>query len=116
MTRPTTLVGWLAVAALVAVGVVIGGAIGGVTALVGLAVAWWRGYRDVAGLALFVLIAAAVATVLEAPATGQASDYLFDFALDRPVAAQLGRVAGVLFVVAVALAAVRERAPTSSDA
>ena len=50
-------------------------------------------------------MAAALATVLEAPATGEAGDYLFDFALDRPLAAQLGRVAGVLFVVAVALAA-----------
>jgi hypothetical protein len=116
VTRPTTLLGWLAVAALVAVGVVIGGPIGGLTVVVGLVVAWWRGYRDVAGLALFVLVAAAVATVLEAPATGEASDYLFDFALDRPLAAQLGRVAGVLFVVAVALAAVRERAPRSTDA
>lgn len=115
MTRPTTVLGWLALAALVAVGVAIGGPIGGVTAIVGIVVAWWRGARDVAGLALFVLVAAAVTTVLEAPATGEASDYLFDFALDRPLAAQLGRIAGVLFVVAVALAAARERAPTSED-
>ena len=115
MTRPTTLAGWLAVAALVAFGVVIGGPVGGVTVVIGLVVAGWRGYRDVAGLALLVLVAAALVTVLEAPATGEAADYLFDFALDRPLAAQLGRAAGVLFVVAVALAAVRERAPTSQD-
>jgi hypothetical protein len=81
--------------------------------VVGLAVAWWRSARAVAGLALVALVAAALLTVLEAPATGEASDYLFDFALDRPLAAELGRVAGVLVIVAVALAAARERAPTS---
>ena len=39
MTRPTTVLGWLALAALVAVGVVIGGPIGGITVVVGVAVA-----------------------------------------------------------------------------
>jgi MFS family permease len=114
LERPTTLAGWVAVGALVAVGVVVGGPIGGVTTLVGLAVAWWRSSRAVAGLALVALVAAALLTVLEAPATGEAGDYLFDFALDRPLAAALGRIAGVLVVVAVALAATRERAPTSA--
>jgi hypothetical protein len=112
--RPTTVAGWLAVAALLAVGVVVGGPIGGVTALVGLGVGWWRGPRPVAGLALLALVVAALVTVLEAPTTGEASDYLFDFALDRPLAAELGRIAGVLVIVAVALAATRERAPTSA--
>jgi hypothetical protein len=113
--RHSTPLGWLGTAALVAVGVVIGGYAGGLAAVAGLVVASWRGYRAVAGFALLLVVAAAVATVLEAPATGEAVDYLFDFALDRPLAAQLGRAAGVLFVVAVALAAVRERAPTSRD-
>jgi ABC-type uncharacterized transport system permease subunit len=112
--RPATIVGWTALAALVALGVVVGGPAGGVTALVGLAVAAWRGDRAVAGLALLALCAAAVVTVVEAPTTGDAADYLFDFALDRPLAAELGRIAGILVLVAVALAAARERAPTSA--
>jgi hypothetical protein len=52
---------------------------------------------------------------VEAPGTGDARDYLFDFALDRPLAAEAGRIAGVLALVAVVLAAARERAPTSGD-
>jgi hypothetical protein len=99
--------------ALVAVALVIGGPIGGLAAIAGLVIAAWRGYRAVAAGALLALGVAAVLTVIEAPATGEAPDYLFDFALDRPLAAQAGRVAGVLALVAVTVAAMRERAPTS---
>ena len=102
--------------ALVVVALLIGGPIGGLAAIAGLAIAAWWGYRAVAAGALLALGVAAVLTVIEAPATGEASDYLFDFALDRPLAAQAGRVAGVLALVAVAVAAMRERAPTSEVA
>ena len=88
---------------LVVIGVVIGGPVGGVAAVAGLLLACWRGYRAVACAALLVLLVAAVLTVVEAPTTGQAPDYLFDFALDRPLAAEVGRVAGILAFVAVAL-------------
>jgi hypothetical protein len=98
---------------LVVIGALVGGFAGGAAAFAGLAIARWRGYRSVAGVALAVLILTAALTVLEAPATGDAADYLFDFALDRPLAAEAGRVAGVLTIVAIALAARRERAPTS---
>jgi MFS family permease len=101
--------------AIVAVGLLIGGPIGGITALVALGLARWRGYRAVALAALIVLVIAAVLTVVEAPATGDARDYLFDFALDRPLAAEAGRIAGVLALVAAVLAAARERAPASGD-
>lgn len=102
-----------AAVALVVAGFVIGGAVGGLAAIAGLAIAAWWGYRAVAAGALLALGVAAVLTLIEAPATGEAGDYLFDFALDRPLAAQAGRVAGVLALVAVVLAAVRERAPSS---
>jgi hypothetical protein len=102
--------------ALVVVSILIGGPIGGVAAIAGLAIAAWWGYRAVAAGALLALGVAAVLTVIEAPTTGEAADYLFDFAIDRPLAAQAGRIAGVLAVVAVVLAAVRERAPTSDVA
>jgi hypothetical protein len=102
--------------ALVAVALVIGGPIGGLAAIVGLGIATWWGYRAVAAGALLALGVAAVLTIIESPATGEAADYLFDFALDRPLAAQAGRVAGVLALVAVVLAAMQERAPTSEVA
>jgi hypothetical protein len=102
--------------ALVAVALVIGGPIGGLAAIAGLVIAAWRGYRAVAAGALLALGVAAVLTVIEAPATGEARDYLFDFALDRPLAAQAGRVAGVLALVAVGVAAMKERAATSEVA
>lgn len=101
---------------LVVVCAAVGGVVGGAAALAGLGIARWRGYRAVAGAALLVLVVAAVLTVVEAPTTGRAPDYLFDFALDRPLAAEAGRVAGVLAIVALALAAVRERAATSVPA
>ena len=99
--------------ALVAAGVGVAGWVGAAAALAGLAIARWRGYRSVAAAALLALAVAALLTVIEAPATGEARDYLFDFAIDRPLAAEAGRVAGVLAMVAVLLAAVRERAPSS---
>jgi len=102
--------------ALVAAGAVVAGPVGALTALAGLGIARWRGYRAVAGAALLALLVAAVLSVVEAPATGEARDYLFDFAIDRPVTAEIGRVAGVLAMVAVALAAFRERAPSSATA
>ncbi|MEX2255489.1 MAG: hypothetical protein WEC34_08625 [Acidimicrobiia bacterium] len=100
---------------LVAIGIVIGGAVGGVTALVAVGIGRWRGARAVAAAALMALVVAAVLTVVEAPATGDAPDYLFDFALDRPRAATASLIAGVFALVAVVLAAVHERAPTSSS-
>ena len=99
---------------LVAVGVLIGGLVGGVAALAALGIAQWRGDRAVAAAALVALVVAALLSVLEAPATGEAVDYLFDFARDRPLAAEVGRIAGVFVLVAVALAAIREREPSSS--
>ena len=112
MSRPGVVVRAIA---LVVVGAVIGGPIGAAAALAGLGIARWRGYRAVAGAALLVLIVAAVLTVVEAPATGEAPDYLFDFALDRSLAAEAGRVAGVLALVAVVLAAVPERARSADS-
>ena len=99
---------------LVAVGIVIGGLVGGLAALGAVGVGQWRGYRAVAGVALVALVAAALLTAFEAPATAQPTDYLFDFALDRPLAAEVGRIAGIFVIVAVALAAVREREPSST--
>jgi hypothetical protein len=103
-------------AVLVAVGVVVGGLVGGLAALAGVALARWQGYRSVAAAALVALVVAALLTAFEAPATGDASDYLFDFALDRPLAAEAGRIAGILVLVAVVLAAIREREPSSLSA
>jgi membrane protease YdiL (CAAX protease family) len=98
---------------LVAVGIVIGGVVGALAAVAAVAVGYWRDYRTVAAVALVALVVAALLTAFEAPATAQPSDYLFDFALDRPLAAQVGRIAGVFVLVAVVLAAIRERAPSS---
>jgi hypothetical protein len=98
---------------LVAVGVVIGGLAGGLAALGAVGIGQWRGYRAVAGAALVALVAAALLAAFEAPATAQPTDYLFDFALDRPLAAEVGRIAGIFVIVAVALAAVGERERSS---
>lgn len=95
---------------LVAIGVGVGGIIGGLAALAGLGIGHWRGPRAVAASAFGMLLLAALLTVLEAPATGRASDYLFDFALDRPDASDAGLAAGVLALVAIVLAARVERA------
>jgi len=98
---------------LVAVGIVIGGVVGAVAAVVAVAVGHWRGYRAVAAAALAALVLAALLTAFEAAATARPTDYLFDFARDRPLAAEVGRIAGVFALVAVALAAILEREPTS---
>ena len=105
---------WVTAVVLVAVGVLIGGVIGGLAAAVAVAVGLWRDYRIIAAVALVALVVAALLTAFEAPATAEPADYLFDFALDRPLAAQVGRIAGVFVLVAVVLAAIRERAPSST--
>jgi hypothetical protein len=105
---------WLTAVVLVAVGILIGGVIGGLAAVVAVAIGLWRDYRVVAAVALGALVAAALLTAFEAPATAEPADYLFDFALDRPLAAEVGRIAGIFVLVAVVLAAIRERAPSST--
>lgn len=99
---------------LVAIGVGVGGIIGGLAALAGLGIGHWRGPRAVAASAFGMLLLAALLTVLEAPTTGRASDYIFDFALDRPVASDAGLAAGVLVLVAIVLTARAERAGSTA--
>lgn len=94
----------------VAVGAGVGGLVGGLAALAGLGLARWRGPRAAAAGALAMLALAALLSVLEAPTSGRAIDYLFDFALDRPVASDAGLAAGVLAFVSIVLAARVERA------
>ena len=96
-------------AVLIALGAGFGGPIGGLAAVAGLALARRCGYRAVAAGAIVALGVAAVLTVVEARATGASSDYLFYFALDRPLAADAGVVAGILGFVAIVLAAREER-------
>jgi hypothetical protein len=105
---------WVTAVVLVAVGVLIGGVIGGLAAAVAVAIGLWRDSRVVAAVALVALVVAGLLTAFEAPATAEPADYLFDFALDRPLAAQVGRIAGVFVLVAVVLAAICERAPSSA--
>lgn len=105
---------WVTGVVLVAVGVLIGGVVGGLAAAAAVAIGLWRDHRVVAAVALIALVVAALLTAFEAPATAEPADYLFDFALDRPLAAQVGRIAGVFVLVAVVLAAIRERAPSST--
>ena len=105
--------GWCVL--VVAIGTGVGGVVGGLAALAALALARWRGPRAVAGGAFAMLAAAALLTVLEAPASGRAADYLFNFALDRPWASHAGLAAGVLTLVALVLAARDERSVSSSD-
>lgn len=112
-TDRRTVVGW---AVLVAIGVGFGGIVGGLAALAGLGLARWQGPRGVAAGSFVMLALAALLTVVEAPASGRAADYLFDFALERPWASRAGLAAGVLALVAIILAARAERAPTTSDA
>lgn len=94
----------------VVVGAGVGGLVGGVAALAGLGLARWRGPRAPAAAAFAMLALAALLSVFEAPATGRAVDYLFDFALDRPVASDAGLAAGILAFVSIVLAARAERA------
>ena len=105
---------WVTVVVLVAIGIVIGGLVGGLAAAVAVAVGVWRDHRVVFAVALVALVVAALLTAFEAPATAAPTDYLFDFALDRPLAAEVGRIAGVFVLVGVVLAAIRERAPSST--
>ncbi|HEU5300670.1 MAG TPA: hypothetical protein VFW06_00375 [Acidimicrobiia bacterium] len=95
---------------LIAVGAGLGGVVGGLAALAALGLARWRGPRAVAAGAFVMLALAAVLSVVEAPTTGRAVDYLFDFALDRPVASDAGLAAGILAFVGIVLAARAERA------
>ncbi len=99
----------------VAIGAGVGGVVGGLAALAALGLARWRGPRAVAAGAFVMLAVACVLTVLEAPASGRAADYLFNFALDRPWASHAGLAAGVLTLVGIVLAARDERAPSSTD-
>ena len=114
-TRPTVepvpLVGALV---LLVLGAGLGGFVGAGAALVGLAVARRWGSRAPVAAAIVMLALAAVLSVVEAPASGRGPDYLFDFALDRPVASDLGLAAGVLALVSLVLAAWFERAARSS--
>jgi len=108
MSRPTIgIAQWAGIGALVAVGWFIGGLAGAGAAIGGVALGLRRSPTAVAAAAFFALVAAAVFTLVEEPATGKG--YSFDFAQDRTLAAVAGRVAGVLLLVAAALAARRER-------
>lgn len=69
--------------------------------------------RAPAGVALGLLVLAALATVLEAPLAVSAIG--LDYALDRPLADAAGRLAGVALLVAVAVAAIAERASPGTD-
>ena len=111
---------WAGVVALVVVAWFIGGLAGGAAAIGGIALGSWRGPKAVAAASLAALVVTAVLTLVEEEATGKG--YTFDFARDRTLAAVAGRVAGVLLLVAVGLAADRERtrrpdaAPADDDA
>ena len=106
---------WITAIVLVAIGAVIGGIAGGLAAAVAVAIGLRRDYRLVALVALVALVVAALLTAFEAPATAAPTDDLFDFALDRPLAAEVGRIAGVFVLVNVVLAAIREREPRSPE-
>lgn len=97
----------------VVLALLIGGAPGGLIVLTA-AVQTAPGRRSApAAVALGLLTLAAVATVLEAPLA--VSDIGLDYALDRPVAAAAGRLAGVALLVAVTVAAVTVRASAASQ-
>lgn len=70
--------------------------------------------RAPAATALGLLALAALATVWGAPLTRGSVN--LDYALDRPVAAAAGRLAGVAMLVAVAVAAAAERVPVLATA
>jgi len=94
--------------AIVAVGWFVGGPIGLIVAALALAIALWRGPRFVAGLAFVALLATAVLTAVEAP-TGQGARGV-SFVIGRPVASEIGRIAGVLALVSIGVAIAGERA------
>lgn len=102
-------------AAVLAFAWLIAGWTGLAIALPGLVVAEWRGARAAAGAALVLVIASAVLIVVEAPATGSGADYGLEFATQRPLAAEAGRAAGVLTLVALVVATRRERTCHAPD-
>jgi len=99
--------------AIVTAGWFVGGPIGVVAAALAVAVALWRGPRVVAGLAFVALLATAVLTVVEAP-TGPDQRGV-EFVTGRPLAAETGRIAGVLALVSIGVAIARERAANPCD-
>ncbi len=110
---------WLPIAGwcvLVVIGTGVGGIVGGLAAVAAIGLDRWRGPRAVAAGAFTMLALAALLTVVEAPASGRAAEYLFDFALDRPLASNAGLAAGILALIAIVLAARAERAPAASAA
>jgi hypothetical protein len=112
--RPTAVVVPMGLAlGLVAGGVLIGGAFGGVVALAGVGVWWWTG-RPVAPLALVLLVVTALATLIDAwPSDGSLRQ---SFASDRGTAAAAGLAAGVALLVALGQAARTERPATPTVA
>ena len=99
--------------AVVGVGWFVGGPIGLIVAALALAIALWRGPRFVAGLAFLALLATAALTAVEAP-TGQGARGV-SFAINRPVASEIGRIAGVLALVSIGVAIAGERAADPRD-
>lgn len=97
-----------AVVAVVAA-MMIGGIPGAVIVLVAAIDAGTERSRLPGAIALALLLAAALATVLEAPLSPWTVG--LDFALDRPVASTAGMFVGVAAVVSLLLAAVEERSP-----
>jgi MFS family permease len=99
----------LGFATIVALGWFIGGLVGLLAALLGLAAACWRGPRFVAAAAFVALLAAAILTAVEAP-TGSKHRGV-DFVTTRPLASEAGRIAAVLALVSIGIALASERAP-----
>jgi hypothetical protein len=99
--------------AIIGAGWFVGGPIGFVVAALALALALWRGPRFVAGLAFVALLATAVLTAVEAP-TGPGARGI-GFVVNRPVASEVGRIAGVLALASIGVAVARERAAGPGD-
>lgn len=108
--NPTSSLPLAPVAVTVILALLIGGVPGALILLTAAVVTAPGRRRAPAGAALGLLALAAVASVVEAPLA--VSGIGLDYALDRPVAAAAGRLAGVALLVAVAIAAVTERAPS----
>jgi hypothetical protein len=90
-----------------AFGALFGGFVGAAVAAIGIGIVWWRGPRTTVGIAIACLVVSALAAVTE---TGLPDNY-DNFGLDRPIAAQAARAAGILAMVALIAFARRERAP-----
>jgi hypothetical protein len=97
------------VAAVLATGWAFGGTVGLVTTAIALPIAVVVGPRLVAAGAFASLLVAALATIFEVWPT---SDFYADFAQRRPIAAEAGRVAGLLLFVSLVISAYRERSRT----